>query len=403
MRNTPGTARRRYLKSELKELYERTRNELALLSEITHAMMQSLELEQVLFTILSALTSHEGLGFDRAMIFLVDRKRALLNGKMAIGPFSFIEACRIWDSRDTRWDPKHTFDDFKIFKASEDTKLNDLVKNISIPLREDMGVLAMTALEGMPFRIVNNEGRSRVNRNIRKLLNIENFISVPLRARDHTLGVILVDNPFSGRPVTQNRLRILSLFADHAALAIENSRLYGKTVHLSRTDWMTGLWNTRHFNCILEDTLETAAEENTSVCLLMADIDNFKKYNDTLGHQEGDIAIKRVAGLLDKYSRDTDIVCRYGGEEFCILMSGVDKIDARAIAERLRAGIEKAFREDDTVPQDLKLTISIGLSLFPADSGDKKILMRKADLALYHSKKNGKNKVCVYTHKMKTG
>jgi diguanylate cyclase (GGDEF)-like protein len=384
-------------KADLEQLFEKTKNELAMLSEITHAIMQSLELDQVLYTILTALTSHEGLGFDRGMFFLINEENNSLEGKMGLGPLSIEEVEKGWHKMaDPRFTLQNLMNAYLEFKTAPESKLNGVIKSISLPLREDAGILVLTGLEGMPFEINNEEARSLVNRQIENLLNLKNFATVPLKTRNRTLGVIAVDNIFSENPITKDNIRILNMFADHAALAIENSRLYGETVHLSRTDWLTGLWNTRYFNNMLDSALKDAADEETCLSLLMIDIDNFKKYNDTLGHQKGDQAIKKVAHLLDSSSRKSDFVCRYGGEEFCVIMTGIDKSDAKMIAERLREKVEDSFKNDDSTPEELKLTVSLGLATFPYDGSEKKDLIQNADLALYHAKQSGKNRTCQY-------
>lgn len=388
-------------RDSLEALYERSKKELVMLSEITNAMMQSLELDQVLYTILTALTSHEGLGFNRAMFFLVNERNKTLEGRMAIGPHSAEEADKIWRHINShKLTMQDLIDSYDNFKKDPESKLNSLVKGITIPLREDMGILALTILEGMPFEINTEEAKSLVHDDIKNILNMDLFVTVPLKTRNRTLGAILVDNIFSGNPITKDNVRILNMFADHAALAIENSRLYEKTVHLSRTDWLTTLWNTRYFNEMLDEKLRSAAETGTPLGLLMADIDNFKRFNDTLGHQDGDYAIKRVADILKRFSRRSDFVCRYGGEEFSIIMSRTGKNEAQIIAERLRSEIESSFKHDDTIPEKLKLTLSIGLAIYPFDSGDKRDLIRKADIALYTAKRQGKNCTCLFSEAM---
>jgi diguanylate cyclase (GGDEF)-like protein len=388
-------------RDELDALYEKSKKELVMVSEITNAMMQSLELDQVLYTILTALTSHEGLGFNRAMFFLVNERNKTLEGRMAIGPHSAEEADKIWRHINShKLTMQDLIDSYDKFKRDPESKLNSLVKGITIPLREDMGILALTILEGMPFEINTEEAKSLVHDDIKNILNMDLFVTVPLKTRNRTLGAILVDNIFSGKPITKDNVRILNMFADHAALAIENSRLYEKTVHLSHTDWLTSLWNTRYFNEILDEKLKVAAETDTPLGLLMADVDNFKRFNDSLGHQDGDCAIKRVADILKRFSRRTDFVCRYGGEEFSIIMSKTGKNEAQIIAERLRSEIESSFRHDDSIPEKLKLSISIGLAIYPFDSGDKQELIRKADIALYTAKRQGKNRTCVFSEAM---
>ena len=388
-------------RAEIESLYERSKKDLVMLSEITNAMMQSLELDQVLYTILTALTSHEGLAFNRAMFFLVNERSKTLEGRMAIGPHSAEEADKIWQHIEShKLTMQDLMDSYHKFKRDPESKLNSLVKGITIPLREDMGILALTILEGMPFEINTEEAKSLVHDDIKNILNMNLFVTVPLKTRNRTLGAILVDNLFSGNPITKDNIRILHMFADHAALAIENSRLFEKTVHLSRTDWLTGLWNTRFFNEVLDEKIRSSKEGGHSLGLMMADVDNFKRFNDTLGHQEGDHAIKRVADILKRFSRKTDFVCRYGGEEFSVIMSRTGKNEAQIIAERLRSEIENSFKHDETVPDRLKLTISIGLAIFPFDSGDKNELIRKADLALYTAKRTGKNKTCLFSDAM---
>ncbi len=383
-------------RAELESLHEKSKKELVMLSEITNAMMQSLELDQVLYTILTALTSHEGLAFNRAMFFLVNERNKTLEGRMAIGPHSAEEADKIWQHIEShKLTMQDLMDSYDKFKRDPESKLNSLVKGITIPLREDMGILALTILEGMPFEINTEEAKSLVHDDIKNILNMDLFVTVPLKTRNRTLGAILVDNLFSGNPITKDNIRILNMFADHAALAIENSRLFEKTVHLSRTDWLTGLWNTRFFNEALEEKIRSSKANGQSLGLMMIDVDNFKRFNDTLGHQEGDHAIKRVADILKRFSRKTDFVCRYGGEEFSVIMSRTGKNEAQITAERLRSEIENSFMHDETIPDKLKLTISIGLAIFPFDSGDKNELIRKADLALYTAKRTGKNRTCL--------
>lgn len=385
-------------KGEFIKLFEKTKREMAMLSDITNEIMRSLEMDQVIYTILTALTSSQGLGFDRAMFFMVNDEGDMLEGKMAMGPHSAKEARDMWRLMENgQMSLSSQLAAYGRFKKEPDSKLNSIVKDIALPLREDMGILPLTILEGMPFQISTEEAMSMVNDGLKELLNMDLFVSVPFKTRDKTLGAILVDNIFSGTLITEDKVHILNIFADHAALAIENSLLYEKTVHLSQTDWLTGLWNARQFNTVLDEKIERAIEQETGLSLLIADIDNFKKYNDTLGHQEGDKAIKRVANILDGQSRGSDLVCRYGGEEFCIVMARTGKKDAEMIAERLRREVEKSFSCDTNIAEDIKLTISIGISAFPCDSNEKEGLIRKADLALYRAKKTGKNRTCVYS------
>ena len=131
---------------------------------------------------------------------------------------------------------------------------------------------------------------------------------------------------------------MLIMLANQAGLAIENSQLYEKTLVMPPTDSLTELWNHGYFQYLLRVKLESAkAQLRPLLSLIMLDIDDFKIYNDTLGHQAGDTDIKEdSAALFKNQSRKMDFVCRYGGEEFAIILPYTDKKEAYLIAERLR-------------------------------------------------------------------
>jgi len=128
---------------------------------------------------------------------------------------------------------------------------------------------------------------------------------------------------------------------------------------------------------------------------MMIDIDNFKKLNDTCGHQHGDIILKETAKLLREQSRERDMACRYGGEEFSMILYNTNKGLSFDIAERLRRSIESHDFPGPAADQPLKLTVSIGVATFPEDAGNKEDLINKADKAMYIAKFSGKNKTCL--------
>jgi len=380
---------------------ERLNWEFALLYEVSNAMRTTLKLDQVLYIILTALTSHEGLGFNRAMLFLVNEKESVLEGIMGIGPHTAEEAGKIWHAISTS---KMTLDDFIAsydkFKRDPESKLNSIVKGIKIPLREDMGILALTILEGMPFEITTAEARSLVDHAIQKALNTDFFVTIPLKAKDKVLGAILVDNVFNKKPITKSDVKMLTMFANHAGLAIENSRLYEETVYLSNIDWLTKLWNYGKFQQHLSLEVEKAKLNETSVSLVMADVDNFKLYNDSFGHIKGDEALKEIAIILQNKSRKFDIVARYGGEEFAIIMPNTSKENSRLFAERLRSEVERLYAEREGLVPENHLTISCGIATFPEDASTKDELVSRADLSLYEAKRAGKNRICLYSSAM---
>ncbi|MFH1189566.1 MAG: sensor domain-containing diguanylate cyclase, partial [Candidatus Omnitrophota bacterium] len=288
-----------------------------------------------------------------------------------------------------------------VFKKDPDSKLNQIVKGIKIPLREDMGILALTILEGMPFEITTQEAKKIVDPEIQKSLNTDFFVTVPLRAKDKIVGAILVDNIFNKKPITKSGIKMLTMFASHAGLAIENSRLYEETVYLSNTDWLTKLWNYGKFHQHLSYEIEKSKLSDAQISLIMIDVDNFKHYNDTLGHIKGDEALKRLALVLKNKSRKGDIAARYGGEEFGIIMPNTSKESAKLFSERLRIEVENVFADEPELDAAHRLTISCGIATYPEDASSKSELISNADLALYEAKHAGKNKTCPYSSSMK--
>lgn len=194
------------------------------------------------------------------------------------------------------------------------------------------------------------------------------------------------ETPFS--PAESELFRIFIL---QGVAAFKNLLLYEKVRSMAIRDGLTGLYNYRYFWEVLHREVELARRYRHPLSLLFLDIDDFKKVNDTLGHQVGDLVLKALGTYLQAAVRQADLVCRYGGEEFVILLAETDSREALISAERLRLGISQltlALPE-----QELHFTVSIGVAkLEPEMDGDN--LVKAADAALYRAKKAGKNRVC---------
>lgn len=154
---------------------------------------------------------------------------------------------------------------------------------------------------------------------------------------------------------------------------------------LSLIDGLTGLYNHRHLYDVLQEELRKLRQHPHHLSLLMLDIDDFKKYNDTYGHQAGDVLIKDLAGLITRSIRGGDMAFRYGGEEFMIYFPQIQKQAALLVAERIL----------NLTRLHLPTTVSIGLSSFPVDADNSEELISKADKALYEAKRTGKDRVCL--------
>jgi len=377
---------------------EKAQAELLMFCEVSNLMRTTLKLDEVLYIILTCVTSHEGLGFNRAVLFLINERRRTLEGKMGIGPDTAEQADKIWKKIEAE---KTTLKDLikaqKAFLKKKGSQLDKLVKSIKIPLQESAGILALTALEGMTFEITTDEVSKKIKDPACALLKTRHFVTVPLKAKDKTIGVILVDNIFSKKPITKDDIRILTMFANQAGLAIENSHLYEKTVMRSHSDSLTGLINHGRFQYLLSKELKNASQAKKPLSLLMGDIDNFKNFNDTLGHPAGDKVLLNIARILKRTCRTGDIVARYGGEEFAIVLSDTTKEFAWGLAERLRQAIEKFDFPGEKVQPNKNLTISLGLASFPEDAKNKESLIAHADNALYQAKAAEKNRTCIYS------
>jgi diguanylate cyclase (GGDEF)-like protein len=224
----------------------------------------------------------------------------------------------------------------------------------------------------------------------------EEFVLVPLKAKDKVIGLILADNIFTRKPISQNEVRMLTMLANQAGLAIENSRLYEQTIMQAHTDSLCNLWNHGYFQSELSRELKLAQRDHLPLSILMIDIDNFKPYNDNLGHQAGDRALHELSMILREASRKGDCTCRYGGEEFAIILPRTDKKAAFSLAERIRKIVEEyRFKHEEVIPSK-RFTISIGIATYPEDASDKDELIAKADSALYEAKRGGRNRVCTY-------
>jgi diguanylate cyclase (GGDEF)-like protein len=164
--------------------------------------------------------------------------------------------------------------------------------------------------------------------------------------------------------------------------------------YLSIRDGLTDLYNHRHFHELLNQEMAPAVRYNHPLTLLMIDIDNFKKFNDSYGHPAGDQALQQIARLFRENCRRVDHVCRYGGEEFAIITPETNGKNAVHLAKRLLNRVRKTKIQiyDSTIEE--KLTLSIGLASYPVDANDKEELIIKADQNLLQAKKEGKD--CFY-------
>ena len=376
---------------------KKTRNELAILYEISNAMRTTLKLDEILYIILTGVTAHIGLGFNRAVLFLVNEKDKLLEGKMAIGPKTGEEANRIWKQIEKE---EMGLDDlisvFQFSNSAVESEFNKSVRRVKIPLQSsNLDPLAIGVQEGMPLHLTKDNIDKYKDNPLIQLLNTHELALVPLKAKDKVNGLIVADNFVTKEPITKDDIMILTMLGNQAGLAIQNSRLYESAVTRAHSDSLTELWNHGYFQYLLQDEMEKSRAMNSKLSLLMLDLDDFKALNDLFGHQAGDKVLKELAQFLKNRSRKMDYVCRYGGEEFTVILPQTDRDEAFTIAEHLRLEIEKhPFIQRISPESEKKLTVSIGIASFPANGTTPSDIIAASDRALYQAKRKGKNTTC---------
>jgi two-component system cell cycle response regulator len=207
-------------------------------------------------------------------------------------------------------------------------------------------------------------------------------------------GIELGVDDYLFKPVNMHilRTRVKALVKKKALLDKLCDR-YEMAVHSAITDKLTGLYNRRYFDYFLDLEIKRSSRQQTSLALLMVDIDDFKQINDTLGHLFGDTILNKLGELLKTQIRETDMAARYGGEEFAVVMSNTDLAEAVQIAERIRQTIQSYSFGDKNV----LMTASIGIALYPSDADSSNKLIEKSDRSLYKAKRSGKNRVVAYS------
>jgi diguanylate cyclase (GGDEF)-like protein len=198
------------------------------------------------------------------------------------------------------------------------------------------------------------------------------------------------------KPFPLELLRLVvgrALHAQRLAKRAQQADLYEKLAH---TDGLTELYNYRFFQQLLSVELNRAQRFNRALSLIMVDLDQFKAYNDIYGHQAGDRALQQLGALLRRSSRSYDLVARYGGDEFVIILPETTKKLAGEVAERVRLGVESASITGAPSGSGSSFTVSLGVATFPDDATEQSELIRKADLALYQAKSGGRNRLVTY-------
>lgn len=325
------------------------------LKNITQDFSQNLSLEAIVQNLADVAFSLVAENKGTCLLYIVDAK----NQKLTL-------SCSRKENKDV------------IIKAKEGDIFDRWVLRHSSPLQvEDIGKDFRFDLEK-----IEKEGRSRP---------FSSLISAPLISQDKMLGLLRLDS-VGPASYTQDDLRFLTTISDLGAVALENAMLFQRTQELAIRDSLTALYTKGYFLDRLKEEFKRTVYQNASLSLLMIDIDHFKECNDKFGHAAGDIVLKEISFILNNFLKNkTTLSCRFGGEEFCILLCATDKKSAVKSAEELRERIEE--KKIVLRRQKMNITASIGVACYPQDCRSDEELIIKADTALYQAKQKGRNMV----------
>ncbi|NMB75172.1 MAG: sensor domain-containing diguanylate cyclase [Myxococcales bacterium] len=375
---------------------------------VTSAMLGTLELDQILYIILSGITHGEGLGFNRAFLFLSEDSGQELKAYTAVGPTTAEEAHHIWESME-----QMHLDLDRLLAAYEasakDPRARALTQCLagfsvplsaaSVPIREGDSGVPLQALVARAAATRQAFFFNRVEAQFEpplpgggSLMVFRKMAVVPLVQKDTVIGVILADNTFNGRDVRPEDMDGMTTLANLAAIAIDRARAHQRLKEMAAVDGLSGVCNRRHYELRLQQEISRAQRNGRPLSLLLFDIDRFKNINDSAGHEAGDRVLKDLAGILRGRVRNEDLVARYGGDEFVVLLTGgATAEESSRVAEKLRQEIAERPLGDQPVGA---VTVSVGVAFGKAETMDGTELFRLADRALYRAKQEGRNRVC---------
>ena len=337
-------------RTNLEELAANRVKELTTLFEVVDTITKSLDLDKVLPAVLDRVLGN--MGADKGAFVLLDRggKKLLLKGYRGLSEESL---CQVVDK-------------------GQGCVGDAILKNSTIMVtgENDVESVCVPGLERE---------------------NIRSALVVPITVRGEVLGVLAVYGEKRDQ-FTDEDGALLETIGNQVGVAVENARLYEKTLELAQVDGLTGLANRRHLMERLKQERDRAERYHTSLSVIILDLDNFKSFNDTYGHLQGDELLRTFSAMLNDQIRSADIAGRYGGEEFCVVLPNTSVKGALVIAERIRKAMaDIKIAVGDGRPPDGR-TVSVGVAEFAGDESVEKML-NTADSALYRAKQDGRNRV----------
>lgn len=255
-----------------------------------------------------------------------------------------------------------------------------------VPVQPGLDQIVKDAFENHHTALVKKPDPEQNPRLVALMPFARNVVIVPLFAEGSPVGVLILEHPHKTARIERRLIVMIEQFAAHAALTVRNAWLLEQVQKMAETDALTGIANRRVFELTLHREMARSERNGDQLTLLMLDVDHFKDFNDTHGHQEGDHVLRRVAGALHETCREFDVVARYGGEEFAVVLPSCSTKESLVVAERLRRSISD-------IEAAAPVTASGGVATFPTHATDMSALIKAADEALYESKRAGRDRV----------
>jgi len=337
-------------------------------------MLQVGDLDEALHAMLLGITSGYGASLHRAALFTYDEPRRTFRGSIAIGPRDEAEAHRIWEAIETEDKTlDQALDDYRM--GSGPGSYQDFVRTLEIGEDDGAELRAALASRGpLVFRAAPENATLG-----RLLAPAGEFVLSVIQPRGTRLGLIVADNAYGGLPIVPAQLEFLGALVDPLSLVWETRSLLRRVDMLARHDPLTGLYNRRELDERFLIEQSRCERVKRPISLLMIDFDHFKQINDTRGHDAGDVLLRRVGVLLQESLRQHDVACRYGGDEFVVMLPECSKSEMLTVTTRV--GV-RAHEEG--------ISLSIGGATWPDDSGDAGGLLALADAQLYAAKAAGR-------------
>jgi two-component system cell cycle response regulator len=267
----------------------------------------------------------------------------------------------------------------------------EALKNLCFRDNTSLTAMAVRNRHYLPYRGEFDGHKQIVYTRAESLRGMQSLLILPLLVREDPVGTLALATrrPEAFSPQARQTLQVM---ANQLAVALANAESVRRLEELATTDGLTGCLNKRAFLDELEKRLKVAERFGKKLSLIVTDIDHFKSVNDTYGHAVGDVVIRGLGEILRSLKRETDVVGRFGGEEFCILCEETDARGAVQLAERVREELKAKQFESEL--GKLRVTCSLGVAQFPEDAATDKQLFELADRALYTAKQTGRNRVC---------